>query len=384
MRRTLAVAPFGFALLTLFHVQSAYNKINSPHAAARGDPGVARRRKWPALLLLFAIVLAGLTGAPEARAGHVCQKPGIECTPAVAGPWSFWVSIGVSNPASIFPVVLDRFATEGEAIAAGSAAVCLPDRDHRLGYTTCSCSATSVPTLTTLAWSFGLESFRGPGNIATADYLIDYSNLGTCDSSNPWPLSWSVAGVRTISCPAGYTADGPFFPEGHNPAEACYRGTPAVCPIKDIPPFGPPDPLPLDMTNISPLARGAADCLLAGLGIVNIGGAGDEQVFSSGFRTLEYQKHFADLWRKWRYELENNTDARCVDLKAKIKADYESHKLGGDLPPTDPAKIPNNCHSSGTCFDVHTARIPGVDQNAFACKVNRPYPIDDKWHVVPF
>ena len=159
---------------------------------------------------------------------------------------------------------------------------------------------------------------------------------------------------------------------------------PPVCPITDILPFGPPDPPALDMTNISPLARSAADCLLAGLGIVNIGGAGDRQVFSSGFRTLEYQQHFADLWRKWNYELKNNTDERCVELKKKIGDDFKLHNLGGDLPPTDPSKIPNNCHSSGTCFDVNSAYIPGVDQNSFACKVERPYPVKDKWHVVPF
>ena len=78
-----------------------------------------------------------------------------------------------------------------------------------------------------------------------------------------------------------------------------------TCSVKDdLPSFGPPDPVPLNMTNISPLARSAADCLLSGLGIVNIGGVGDSQVFSSGFRTKEYQQHLSDLWRKWRDELE--------------------------------------------------------------------------------
>lgn len=182
-----------------------------------------------------------------------------------------------------------------------------------------------------------------------------------------------------LSFPPGYVYP-PVFPNGD--LSICVPGPVDTCPITDILPFGPPDPVPLNMTNISPLARSAADCLLLGLGIGNVGGAGDSLVFSSGFRTLEYQQHFYDLWMK-RQELKRNNDANCAALKAKIENHFKDHKLGGDLSPTDPSKTPNNCHSSGTCFDMHTPYIPDT-MSALACMVFRPHPIADKWHVVPF
>ena len=182
---------------------------------------------WRYLLLVAILAVAA---APDVRAQHLCEQPGIECSAPEPGPWSFWVSIGVSQPGGIFPVATARFATEGEAIAAGSAAVCLPDGDHRLGYITCSCSVMSAPTVIALDWSFGLERYRGPGSQGIASYLIDYSNLGTCDSSHPWPLAWSVAGERTIACPAGY------FPDGHNPPEACLRQI-NLCPVTALTPI---------------------------------------------------------------------------------------------------------------------------------------------------
>ncbi len=41
--------------------------------------------------LLSIVVLAGLIGAPEARAQHICDLAGYECHPAEAGPWSIRV-----------------------------------------------------------------------------------------------------------------------------------------------------------------------------------------------------------------------------------------------------------------------------------------------------
>ena len=76
------------------------------------------------------MAILAVAAAPDVRAQHLCEQPGIECSAPEAGPWSFRVSIGVSQPGSIFPVATARFTTEGEAIAAGSAAVCLPDGDH--------------------------------------------------------------------------------------------------------------------------------------------------------------------------------------------------------------------------------------------------------------
>lgn len=187
----------------------------------------------------------------------------------------------------------------------------------------------------------------------------------------------------------------PGLPAGGFHAHGIYT---RACSIKDVPLFGPSDPPALDMTNITPRTRQAADCLLGGLGIVNLGGAGDAAVFESGYRTLEYQKHFRELWDK-KKELDEKKDPRCTELRAKITDHFNSHGLGGtkenpiEVAPTvdDPACLQLgtcNCHTAGTCFDVKSVYIPSVDQNGFACKVRRPYPgplnPKDPVHVVPY
>ena len=147
------------------------------------------------------------------------------------------------------------------------------------------------------------------------------------------------------------------------------------CTVTDIPPFGPPDPVPLDMTipNISPATRAAADCLKRAMGVTD-----DTAVFDSGYRDAAYQEHFHLLAKK-KIELEDKADPLCAELKAKIDADYGRHKLKASKipPPLDPG-----CHAAGTCFDVHSARIPAVDQASFLCRTRRPLRIKDPVHVV--
>jgi hypothetical protein len=187
---------------------------------------------------------------------------------------------------------------------------------------------------------------------------IDYLINNTGYSARIIQYGWSGAKI----CPPGQTRD---------PA----TGDCSKCPVKDIPDYGPPDPPALDMTNISDRTRGAANCLKSAMGI-----PGDGELFESGFRTLEYQQHFVDLWNK-KVELDEINNPLCAELQAKINADFNKHGLGASrLPPTEGA----NCHSAGTCFDVKRVQIPGVDQNAAACGVKRPYPVADPMHTVPY
>ena len=142
------------------------------------------------------------------------------------------------------------------------------------------------------------------------------------------------------------------------------------CSVKDILPFGPPDPPDLDMTKISPALRAAANCLNRETGL------SDGALFESGYRSLDYQKHFRDLWDK-KIELEPNTDPLCAALKAKINTDFGKHGLGSSE--QRPALSPSNCHTAGTCFDAKSDS-PGsgtytrIDLNSNTCNIYRPWP----------
>ena len=323
---------------------------------------------WRSLLLV-----AIIAGAADVRAQHLCEQPDIECRPAEAGPWSFWVSIGVSNPGSIFPVATARFATEGEAIAAGSAAVCLPDGDHRLGYTTCSCSVTSVPTVTALAWSFGLESYRGPGSQGIASYLIDYSNLGTCDSSSPWQLAWSVAGERTIACPAGYS------PDGHNPPGGCVRRV--ACPVAALTPVPADDVCAqtLEAYNATPAQKTAAcgtltppmqtavNCFANKLSQINNPATGQPIPLriTADIRNIAYQAHLREVWDRMQNLVDETTEnpalqTACAARRAEIAAE-------------------KGCDNAGPC-ETCNATTATARRHCLVARPARPNP-NDATHV---
>jgi hypothetical protein len=161
--------------------------------------------------------------------------------------------------------------------------------------------------------------------------------------------------------------------------------------VDDIPPFGPPDPPALDMTNISDRTRGAANCLKSAMGI-----PGDGELFESGYRTLEYQKHFRDLWKK-KIELEDalKTNPSCAQKLADVTAHFNRHGLGASkqIPSLDAPDCQQtgtcNCHTAGTCFDIKTRYTADIDFNSEACGVYRPWPAlvppgprDDPGHVI--
>jgi len=186
-------------------------------------------------------------------------------------------------------------------------------------------------------------------------------------------------------CPAGYN----FPPPPVNTVSGpwCVQGGPSSgCPVSDIAPYGPPDPYPLDTANLTGPTMEAVNCL-SGCAGTPVG----TDLLASGYRPLDYQQHFTDVWDKWG-ELKDNTDPLCATLKAKIRNEFFTrHSLGNPDDPSDLGIRPPsgaNCHSSGTCFDVRRAQVPNVDRCSsppFICRLDRPYrDRGDPGHTVPY
>jgi len=206
-------------------------------------------------------------------------------------------------------------------------------------------------------------------------------------------LGW----IRDLECPRGGLPDDGgaarplcVCPAGHNfpppPVNRvtgpwCVLGGPVSgCPVSDIARFGPPDPLPVDTNNLTSTTMEGLNCL-SGCASVPI----LPNILASGYRPLPYQQHIADVWRKWKNELEFNDDPNCTALKAKISNEFSGrHQLGTSrLPPSYSA----SCHTSGACFDVnstHRADIDRCSQPPFICRLRRPYGSDDPNHTVPY
>lgn len=316
---------------------------------------------------LFLAALVGVTCAPEAHAQHICDQAGIECHAPEAGPWSFWVT---APSAPNFPIVYDRFSTEGEAIAAGNAAMCNPVGN--IGGTVCSCSVTSVPTLATWAWSFGLEQHRVTVNPGIADYLV--SNDG-CFSTYRWLADWRVSGVRMIDCPAGY------YPDDHNPPEVCWRYDP--CPVSAPKPYDPDPYPPDDAANLAPRMQTALQCFQTA-----VRDAGGTIAVESAYRPTAYNRHLKEVWDKWMNELRRDSDPACQVRRTEVENHFNSHKLKPNRaarphPNSAHTRLDANGNPAGEAIDISSNLPYGVlDVLAFGCNLYGPDPIGDTPHFI--
>lgn len=249
---------------------------------------VTHRRHGRVWGMLLAAACLGVAAPPDAAARHLCDQPGIECRGPDVGPWAFWPSFPFPD---IFPVDSEVFATEEEAIAAGTAAACNPNGGVG-GATICSCSLTATAAPVPLAWAYGIERMRGPGGFGRADYVLaDEPHTGNCAlgiGTWQWSVPWSVYGVRTIECPAGY------YPDIHDPPETCWRPDP--CPVPAVKPYDP-DPYPLNVDNLSDHVKQGLSCLAAATG------KSHTELLSSAYRPPEYQSHLREVGtsgKTWR------------------------------------------------------------------------------------
>jgi len=47
---------------------------------------------------------------------------------------------------------------------------------------------------------------------------------------------------------------------------------------------------------------------------------------TSAYRPMAYQQHLRDVWYKWMYELKDNSDPSCADLRAQVRS--EERRVG--------------------------------------------------------
>lgn len=74
----------------------------------------------------------------------------------------------------------------------------------------------------------------------------------------------------------------------------------------------------------------------------------------SAYRPAAYQAHLRDVWFKWVYELRDNTDPACADLKADVSFEFGRHRL---LVSQYPVTVSD--HTLGIGFDA-TVEFPAL------------------------
>jgi len=194
-----------------------------------------------------------------------------------------------------------------------------------------------------------------------------------------------VMALRTrqiqTGCPDGYTLRSSRF----TGQLECYSME--TCPEGDLSPYDPdPIPRPLDIVNLTDRAKDAISCLAI------CSGQSHTALLSSAYRPVAYQDHLREVWSKWNDKLKNNTNPACAALKAKVKKEFDDHKL--DASTLKPSRT--SCHSItgqqpiGSCFDVNSSFIETVDLCSTRCDVYRPWPYlpkprkSDPIHVLPY
>ena len=126
-----------------------------------------------------------------------------------------------------------------------------------------------------------------------------------------------------------------------------------------------------DTARLTPRMQTALSCLqtAAAAGSPSVG---------SAYRPPAYNQHLIDVWDKWIYELKEEPDPACADLKAKIQDHFQRHKLLESQPP-----VPRSLHTLGEAVDV-TINLPpaNIDALAAGCQLRRPLPVKDRVHFI--
>jgi hypothetical protein len=81
---------------------------------------------------------------------------------------------------------------------------------------------------------------------------------------------------------------------------------------------------------------------------------GGSFTLTSAYRPSAYQAHLRDVWFKWMYELKDNYDPSCLDLRAQVGNEFAHHGL---LTSQYPVTVSD--HTLGIGFDVAIS-LPGL------------------------
>jgi hypothetical protein len=125
---------------------------------------------------------------------------------------------------------------------------------------------------------------------------------------------------------------------------------PALPPCSVQPLAAIEDPTAIDMESASTLNRDgltprASRALTRFENIVEA--RGGSFTLTSAYRPSTYQAHLRDVWFKWMYELRNNQDPSCLELKAQVGNEFTRHGL---LATQHPVEVSD--HTLGIGFDA--------------------------------
>ena len=103
--------------------------------------------------------------------------------------------------------------------------------------------------------------------------------------------------------------------------------------------------------------------------------SGGSFTLTSAYRPAEYQAHLRDVWFKWMFELRDNQDPSCMELKAEVGNEFARHSL---LTTQYPVTVSD--HTLGIAFDAaitfptakRARRRLGLDRLARLSGVQRP------------
>ena len=100
---------------------------------------------------------------------------------------------------------------------------------------------------------------------------------------------------------------------------------------------------------------------------------GGHFTLTSAYRPASYQAHLRDVWIKWVYEVRDNIEAGCGDLRAQVSEEFTRHSL---LTSQYPVTVSD--HTLGIGFDAAVAfpsrfkRRISLDRLARLAGVQRP------------
>lgn len=97
--------------------------------------------------------------------------------------------------------------------------------------------------------------------------------------------------------------------------------------------------------NLDGLTPGTTKALTRFEGLVE--SYGGSFTLTSAYRPAAYQAHLRDVWFKWMYELKDNYDPSCMELRAAVGDEFTRHGL---LPSQNPVTISD--HTLGIAFDA--------------------------------
>jgi hypothetical protein len=115
--------------------------------------------------------------------------------------------------------------------------------------------------------------------------------------------------------------------------------------------------------NLEGLTPGASRALAKFEKIVQA--RGGSFTVTSAYRPSTYQAHLRDVWFKWTYELRDNQERSCLELKADVGNEFVRHGL---LATQHPVEISD--HSMGIGFDAVVV-FPTVKRKRSRVSVDR-------------